>query len=124
MRKKTVKRDWKKEALGLSQELGNLSELHHRLIFEFNGDAVACELNMTAYEDAIAHSKLNHALLTEALDNLNLWKRIWQTDTRYYYEQARKQADTIAALVEGNKALRAALDKHELFHVKSRELRA
>jgi hypothetical protein len=86
--------------------------------------SLACELNMTAYEDAIAHSKLNHALLTEAIDNLNLWKRIWQTDTRYYYEQARKQADLIAALVEGNKALRAALDKHELFHVKSKELRA
>jgi hypothetical protein len=116
-KKKALKADWRKIAHTLQRELSEI-------VIERDNAKAGWMLAEEIQKDAEAHSKLNHALLTEALDNLNLWKKIWTCDTRYYYEQARKQADLIAALVEGNKALRAALDKHELFHVKSRELRA
>lgn len=36
----------------------------------------ACELNMSAYEDALAHSKVNHQLLTEARAEIEKLKTI------------------------------------------------
>jgi hypothetical protein len=95
-RKRALKADWRKIAHTLKREL----------------------------DDALAHSKLNHALLTEAIDNLETWKRIWSTDSRHWYEQAKKQSEIITALVEGNRVLRTALDRYEAFHVRSKDLRA
>jgi hypothetical protein len=92
---------------------------------------VACDFNKAAIQDAQAQfQQADSALRAEVLqtaclrEELALWKRIWTEDSRHWAKQAITQADLLAALVEGNKALRAALDKHELFHVKSRELRA
>jgi hypothetical protein len=91
----------------------------------------ACDFSIAALSDASAQfQQADSALRAEVLqtaclrEELALWKRIWTEDSRHWSKQALTQADLLAALVEGNKALRAALDKHELFHVKSRELRA
>jgi hypothetical protein len=51
--------------------------------------------------------------------DLALWQRIWTQDTRYAAEQARNQAQIIAALVQGNKSLRTELDRWERFRVTS-----
>ena|ERR1700691_5853278 len=124
MRKKALKADWRKIAHTLKKELDDahawMAE-RKKMLFDSANQVMKTEEER---DDALAQSKLNHALLTEASENLAMWKRIWSVDHRYYYEQAQKQADTIAALVQGNKALRSALDKHELFHVRSKELRA
>jgi len=75
----------------------------------------ACDFNTAALSDASDQ-------LQEALKGVAEWKRIWTTDSSHWYETNKKQADTISALIEGNKALRESLDKFEKFSVRSRML--
>lgn len=80
---------------------------------------VACDFNLAALKDEQNLLALERAITKEYAEGLAQWKRIWSTDSRHWSDTIKKQADVIAALVEGNKALRAELDRYERFHVLS-----
>ena len=91
---------------------------------QFNDAQKSLTEEHSRLEDAQMHAKTNHALLTEANEQIATWKRIWSTDSKHWYQKIQEQANTIEALIEGNKSLRNELDRYERFRVVSKELRA